>query len=137
MMNWNECENEFIRQVEVDKERVESILERAIQRKKITESIKVSDENVSFIVEGYYEVIKELLVAYLLKNGLRSKNHQCLITYFYINNKKYEYEANLISQMSYLRNRLDYYGEAIPLSFYNKNKADIKQIIVLLISLIK
>jgi len=29
---------------------------------------KVSKENISLIVDDYYEVIKELLVAYLLKN---------------------------------------------------------------------
>ena len=136
MMDWEKCKREFIKKVEVDKERIKSIVERSLQRKKVIESIKVSEENMSFIVEGYYEVIKELLVAYLLKNGLRSKNHQCLITYFYINNKNYEFEANLISQMSYLRNRLDYYGESIPLIFYNKNKKNIKQIIKILLDMV-
>jgi len=136
MMSWKECEREFIKEVEIDKERIKSLIEKSMQRKKIIESIKISEENISFVVEGYYEIIKELLVAYLLKNGLRSKNHQCLITYFYINNKDYEFEANLISQMSYLRNRLDYYGESIPLIFYNKNKDNIKQIIKILSDLV-
>lgn len=136
-MNWNECEKEFIRKVEIDKERIKSIFEQAMQRKKMIESIKTSGENISFIVEGYYEVIKELLVAYLLKNGLKSKNHQCLITYFYMKNNEYEFEADLISQMCYLRNRLNYYGEMIPLNFYNKNKENIKKIIKLLVDLIK
>lgn len=136
-MDWKECEKEFIRKVEADKERAISIVKRAMQRKNMLELIKVSEENVSFIVEGYYEVIKELLVAYLLNNGLRSKNHQCLISYFYMNNKDYEYEANLISQMSYLRNRLNYYGESIPLNFYNKNGESIKKIIDILTDLIE
>lgn len=136
-MEWNECEKEFIRNVKVDKERIASIIERAMQRKEMIGSIKVTGENASFIVEGYYEVIKELLVAYLLNNGLRSKNHQCLITYFYMNNRDYEYEANLISQMSYLRNRLNYYGESIPMNFYNKNKENINKLIELLMLLVK
>jgi len=33
-----------------------------------------SATETEFVVEDYYEVIKELLIAYLLKNGLRSKN---------------------------------------------------------------
>ena len=136
-MDWSECEKEFIRNVKVDGERIKSIIEKAMQRKEMLESIRVTEENASFIVEGYYEVIKELLVAYLLNNGLRSKNHQCLITYFYMNNKDYEHETNLISQMSFLRNRLNYYGESIPMSFYNKNKDNIKKIIKLLFYLIK
>ena len=132
MMEWNKCEKEFIKEVEVDEERAKSIVDRAFQRKKIVEKIDLNEANVSFIVEGYYEVIKELLVAYLLLNGLRSKNHQCMITYFYKQNLDYEYEANLISQLSYYRNRLNYYGEKVPLSFYEKNKKDILEIIKVL-----
>ena len=82
MMDWKECEKNFIRNVEVDEERIQSIKEKALQRLKRAQTTKVEKETVSFIIEDYYEVIKELLVAYLLKNGLRSKNHQCLITFF-------------------------------------------------------
>ena len=66
------------------------------------------------------------------KNGLKSDNHQCLITYFYKNYPKYEYEANLILRMSYLRNRLNYYGESIDFEFYEKNKKDFISIIEIL-----
>ncbi len=136
MMDWNKCE-EFIRKVEIDEERIKSIIEKAEQRLKIVKEMKVSEERVSFIIEYYYEVIKELLVAYLLKNGLRSKNHQCLISYFYKQNPDYEFEANLISQMSFYRNRLCYYGESVPLNFYKKNKENILEIIKLLKDIFK
>lgn len=132
MMDWSECQEKFIRRVEKDEFRKKSIIERALQRKKYIELQKIDEENVSFIIEGYYEVIKELLVAYLLQDGLRSKNHQCLFTYFYRKNQQYEGEVNLISQLSYYRNRLDYYGEAIPFSFYERNKEEIIKIIELL-----
>ncbi len=133
-MSWRECKRKFIRKVTVDEERVESIKEKALKRLKRARKTKTSKENICFIVEDYYEVIKELLVAYLLKNGLRSRNHQCLISYFY---KKtgYEEEAYLISQMSFFRNRLNYYGEDIPLEFYLKNKRDFERIIKLILSL--
>lgn len=122
MMNWQICENKFIREVEIDNHRIKFIIEKAKQRKVFIESTEANEENVSFIVEGYYEIIKELLVAYLLKNGMRSKNHQCLITYFYKENPRYEGEAHLIAKLSYYRNRLNYYGESIPFLYYNKNK---------------
>lgn len=131
MMDWNECEKQFIRKVEIDEERIKSIVEKAVQRLNLAKEIELSEESVSFIIENYYEVIKELLVAYLLKNGLRSKNHQCLISYFYRQNPNYEFEANLISQMSFYRNRLCYYGEGIPMGFYEKNKKNIFEIIKL------
>ena len=137
IMSWSECENNFIRKVEVDNERVQSVKNKALQRLRRAESTNVDLENVSFVVEDYYEVIKELLVAYLLKNGLRSKNHQCLISYFFKENKNYEKEAYIIQQMSFFRNRLNYYGEDIPMNFYSTNKDDFDKIIKLILSLLE
>jgi len=136
-MNWEECKRNFIKQVEIDIDRIKAIEEKAMLRLKRAKNTKINQENVFLVVEDYYEVIKELLVVYLLKNGLRSKNHQCLISYFYIKNKLYEKESYLISQMSFFRNRLNYYGENIPVEFYNKNKEDFEKIISVLKGLIK
>lgn len=134
---WNKCEREFIKDVEIDQEKISSIIETAELRLKYIKTTKINKENVSFIIEGYYEIIKELLVALLLLGGLRSKNHQCLISYFYNKYKEYEGEAYLIAQMSYLRNRLDYYGERIDFGFYEKNKKEFGEIIEILINLVK
>lgn len=135
-MSWEKCEREFIRKVEVDNEKINSIITQTkerIKRIKLTEKENLS---ISLIVEDYYEVIKELLVAYLLKNGLRSRNHQCLFSYFYKINPNFEKETYLISQMSLFRNRLCYYGEKIPEEFYKNNKEEFNKIIKLILSLI-
>ncbi|MEK6823956.1 MAG: hypothetical protein AABY06_02875 [Nanoarchaeota archaeon] len=137
IMSWKKCEIEFIRKVEIDNERINSITKKALQRLERARNTKISLENVSFVVEDYYEVMKELLVAYLLKNGMRSKNHQCLISYFYKQNPNKEKETYLISQMSFFRNRLGYYGEDIPMGFYTKNKEDFEKIIKSILQLIK
>ncbi|MBI2629813.1 hypothetical protein HYW76_01805 [Candidatus Pacearchaeota archaeon] len=137
IMGWGECEKKFIRKVEIDEERIKSIVKKAMDRLKRARNTKINLESVSFIVEDYYEVIKELLVAYMLKYGMRSKNHQCLISFFYKNNKDYEQETIIISQMSFFRNRLDYYGEDIPMEFYSKNKDDFERIINLILKLIE
>ena len=137
IMDWSECEKFFIRNVEIDNERINSIIKKAMQRLERARNTPVNLDNVSFVVEDYYEVVKELLVAYLLKNGLRSKNHQCLISYFYKQNLKYEREAFLISQMSFFRNRLGYYGEDIPMEFYYKNKNDFEEIIGIILRVIE
>ena len=136
IMNWKGCERGFIRNVEIDNERIKSIVKKALQRLDRAKSTQITLENISFVVEDYYEVIKELLVAYLLKNGLKSKNHQCLISYFYKKNPDYEKEAYLISQMSFFRNRLSYYGEDIPMEFYKDNKDEFEIIIKLILDLI-
>ena len=132
VMDWNQCEREFIRRVEPDSEQIKSIILKARQRLKRARETKVTEEAVSFIVEDYYEVIKELLVAYLLQAGFRSKNHQCLISYFLKKYPQYEQEAVIIAQMSFFRNRLDYYGESVPTDFYHKNKNDFEKIITIL-----
>lgn len=137
IMDWEECKKEFIRKIEVDKERIKSITKKALQRLERARSTKITKENVSFVVEDYYEIIKELLVAYLLKHGLRSKNHQCMITYFYKKNIDYEKETTLISQMSFFRNRLNYYGEDIPMNFYIENREEFERIVGLLLRLIE
>ena len=136
-MNWNECTKEFVRVTEKDEERIKSIVRSALNRFEFVKSIKVDERNSSYVVENYYEVIKELLIALLLKNSLKSKNHQCLISYFYKNYPQYEFEANLILKMSYLRNRLDYYGELIELEFYTKHKNDFIKIVEIINNLIE
>lgn len=136
IMDWNECMKYFIRETEIDRERIESIVRKAKDRLERARKTESGEKNISFIVEDYYEVIKELLIAYLLKNGLRSKNHQCLISYFYKKNPDYEREAYLICQMSFFRNRLNYYGEDVPEEFYDVNKKEFERIIDIILKLI-
>jgi len=137
IMDWRLCKSKFVRIVERDEEKIASIIETADKRLAFIKSNEATNKNVSFVVEGYYEITKELLVALLLKNGLKSSNHQCLISFFYKEYPDYEFEANLISQMSYLKNRLNYYGEEIDFGFYDKNKGEFGKIIDLIKELIK
>lgn len=137
IMDWNFCTENFVRNVEIDPEKIASIVETAILRLEYLKKSPVDAHTVSFVVEGYYEAIKELLVALLLSSGLRSQNHQCLISYFYHTYPAYEAEAHLISQMSYLRNRLNYYGEQIDFGFYEKNKLEFERIAEMLRKLIR
>lgn len=136
IMDWKQCEEQFIRRVEIDPAKIDSLLETSRQRLQLFKSIKADNNNASFIVENYYEAIKELLIGLLLSKGLRSKNHQCLISYFYKNYPQYEAEANFIAQLSFLRNRLNYYGELIELDFYKKNKNLFEHIIKIIRGLV-
>ena len=135
-MSWKECERKFVRKVSVDRDKVKSLIETAKAREKFVNSVGLTNENASFVFENYYEIVKELLIALMLNNGMRSKNHQCLFTFFY---DKYNYEAevNLIKQMNYLRNRLEYYGELIEFSYFKENHKKFKEIVKLLFGLVK
>lgn len=131
-MAWYVCEEKFIRLVEVDRDKIESLLKTTEKRHAFLKTLKANDKNVSFIVEQTYELIKELLIALLLTKGLRSQNHQCLISYFYNMYKEHEAEAHLIADMSYRRNRLNYYGELIEFPFYEKNKDEFEKVMKVL-----
>jgi len=132
IMDWSLCESRFVRNINVDEYRIKSIIKCAMKRLKRAGR----EEDISFIVEDYYETIKELLVAYLLKNGLKSTNHQCLISYFLKENPEYFFEAEIIQKMSFFRNMLNYYGEDVPVEFYKKNKGEFKKIVELILGLL-
>jgi len=136
LINWNLCEKNFIRKVEPDFERVKSIKKIALKRYDKINRTSFNEDEISFLVEDYYEVIKELLVAYLLKNGMRSQNHQCLISYLYKMHPELESEIDLITQMSFFRNRLGYYGEKIPNEFYETKKGEFDKLIEILSNLL-
>ena len=137
LMKWEECTEKFVYAVSFDSGKFNSIVTSVQKRIGFLHTLKATEQNVSFIFEQYYEIIKELLLAFMLKKGMRSKNHQCLITFFARENPTYEQQINLISQMSFLRNRLEYYGESIDIEFYNKNKDDFNSIIKILEALIR
>ena len=69
-------------------------------------------------------------------HAFNSKNHQCLISYFYKQNKNYEKESYIISQMSFFRNKLEYYGEDIPFEFLKNNKEKFEEIVEILLKLV-
>lgn len=77
-------------------------------RLRVIKQIELDTETASIIATDYYEVVKELLTALLLQKGLKSKNHECLISFF----KHYypTYEINVIHQLKNVRNRISYDG---------------------------
>ncbi len=81
-MDWKKCVSEkTIRKIEPDKERVRNMLKLVDIRLEFWDSVSkiINEKFASLITEAYYEVIKELLTAYLNLEGLESSNHECLI----------------------------------------------------------
>ncbi len=137
IMPWGVCERSFVRIIKRDEDEIASIIKGAMLRKKRADETFRNDKYVSFVMEDYYEIIKELLVAYMLKGGLRSKNHQCMISYFLMKNPNYDIEAMLIGQMCFYRNKLNYYGKSVPEIFVLDNYNNFNKIIKLILKLIE
>ena len=96
MMPWKTCTKEHIKNVEPDKDKIISIMKMCKIRLRVTEEVKLDDETASVIAADYYEVIKELMTALLLKDGLKSDNHECLISYFKEKYPENEYESHTV-----------------------------------------
>ena len=137
IMDWEICEKEHINKVRVDKEKINSILKMLDILLKITKQIKKDEETVSIITGNYYEIIKELLTALLLKHGMKSDNQECRISFFKKHYLDYDYEANLIHELKNIRNRIYYDGIFVKKSYLDKNELEFNHIIELLIKLIK
>jgi hypothetical protein len=137
IMPWSVCERSFVRLVKKDDFEVLSIVDGVKLRKKRADESFMKKEYLSLVMEDYYEIIKELLVAYMLKNGMRSRNHECMMSYFLLKNSDCEIEARLISQMFFYRNKLNYYGKKVPESFVLDNYDSFIKIVKLILRLIK
>ncbi len=135
-MNWENCKKNHIRKVEVDNEKIKSMLKMSSVRLEFLKRQKPDEETASIITDGYYEVIKELLTALLLKHGLKSDNHECLISFFKNKFPKYEYEINILYELKNIRNRIEYDGFFVDKSYLEKNKLEFEHIIKLLKELI-
>lgn len=135
IMNWEICEKEYIKKVQIDQERIKSMIKMSELILRVTKEIKKDEETVSVIVAHYYEIIKELLTALLLKHGMKSDNHECLISFFK-NNYNYEYETNIIHELKNIRNNIHYKGVFVEEDYLDKNGLEFNHIINLLKKLI-
>lgn len=131
-MNWDVCLKEHIKKIEPDKEKIKSIQKICKIRLRVVDSIALDEETASVIATEYYEIIKELLTAILLKDGLKSDNHECLISFFKMKFPKYEYEVKTIHQLKNVRNRVSYDGIFVRKDYIEMNQSEFKHIIELL-----
>lgn len=137
IMSWERCETEFIERVECDIDKINAILKMSKVRLHFFQKQEADEETATLITEGYYDVIKELLIALLLKDGLKSKNHECLISYFKKKYPQHEYETQCIAELKTIRNRITYDGDFIKKEYLEKNRLEFEHIISLILSLIE
>ena len=137
IMNWQQCLEDHIKKVDPDNEKINSIIRMCNIRLKVLKQIKIDQETASVIASDYYEVIKELLTALLLKKGLKSDNHECLISFFKQNFPEYEDEAKIIHQLKDVRNRVSYDGVFVKKEYVETNKLEFQHIIDLLKKLLE
>lgn len=128
-MEWQQCLNTNVKQRSPNPEEARSLLKMAKIRLEDNNRRERKQENISLIVETYWEVNKQLITALLNLNGYKSYSQDCLITFV---EKLYEFsDANLelMDQLRRLRNDIDYRGEFLDKDYLNRNEKQIRKII--------
>src|SRR3989338_3087676 len=88
----------------------------------------ITDENGKYIVESIYESIRELLDAYLIRNGYSSYSHQAPIVFAAMKSIITDKESKILDDLRDLRNKSKYYGKEIPLSLAKESAREAKVI---------
>ncbi len=119
-----------------DKERAEDLFEMAKER---LELLKLIPKDKAYkIIEEYYEIIKELLTAIMYIDGCKTLSHIKLIEYFSSNYKELdENQIKLIDSLRKFRIGIVYYGRKISQEFLINNEDEIKNIISILMKLVR
>ena len=130
---WDE-HSEKVSRIRPDKEKAKSLLKIVELREKDL-GPKDKGEFATLIVEGYYEIIKELITAIMSIDGYKTVSHEFLIAY--INHSYKEFSMGEISCMDNLRktrNDIAYRGVLIPLQYLERDE---KQFIAIIVKLKK
>ena len=128
MLEWDE-KSEQVSKITPDKEKASSLSQIVSLRERSINAMK-PDEFSTLIVEGYYEIIKELITAIMSVDGWKTVSHEMLIGYlaeFYGEFSSSELHA--IDQLRKTRNDIAYRGVMIKHEYLTRNKASILEII--------
>ena len=136
LMSWDQCLKEFITNIAKDRSKAAALLKMADLRYEFWSNLKFDPKYTSIAVDGYYEVIKELLTALLNLDGYKSDNHECLIAYLKQKYPEMAYEIGFVYQLKTIRNDIDYKGFFVNSEYLDRNKLELKHIIETLMKLI-
>lgn len=132
IMSWDICLKEHTDKIEPDKDKAKSLLKMAMLRYEFWSTVKFDKKYTSIAVDGYYEIIKEMLTALLYTAGFKSDNHECLISFLKKHYPKLSYEIGIIYQLKGIRNDIDYRGFFVNAEYLEMNKLELKHIIEIL-----
>ncbi len=136
MIEWDE-RSEQVSKIRPDREKAKSLLKIISLREKSISNMKAC-EFTTLIVEGYYEITKELITALMSIDGWKTLSHEMLIGYlaeFYTEFSRAE--LNTIDQLRKTRNDIAYRGLIVNDSYLERNKESVLKIINKLKHIIK
>jgi hypothetical protein len=137
-MKWDDCLEYKVKKVKENSEQAKALFELA---KKRLNSIKKrrKDEYPQFLIESYYETIKELISALLSIHGYKSYSHECLVSFIeeYYPDFLDEFQLHFLDSLRKLRSDIQYRGRDIADDYLERNVSTIEDIIKILFDLVK
>lgn len=132
-MKWDECLQYKIKKVKENPEQACALFHLSQIRRESLEKRK-HDEYPPFLVESYYETIKELLSALLALHGYKSYSHECLLSFmekFYPKTLD-DAQIHFLNTLRVLRSDIQYRGREIADDYLERNMYILDEIVTLL-----
>ena len=127
-VNWEEClELEYAKKSKSNSEYTNSLLKMADDKLVFVKSLKIDDKNSSFVFTNFYDCIRMLCEALILKKGYKIYNHKCITQFLKVVLKE-EKSSRVFDACRIIRNRVSYYGKTISRSEAEKRIADIQSV---------
>ena len=139
-MNFNECLHDGFLAETGEKELNKAKELFAFAQHKLSfwkEVEEKSQKYPSLFIEGYYEIIKELIVAILAIDGWKCSNHDCLFQYVAEKKPELELDFEYLAELRKLRNKIDYHGTKVSTNLWEQNKLKIQVTIKALIEYVR
>ena len=128
MQEWDGLSDQ-VSKITPDKEKAKALLQVVALREKNLGTMK-PEEFSTLIVEGYYEIIKELITAIMSIDGWKTVSHELLIGYIAKFYKEFSQpEVHIMDQLRKTRHDITYRGMQIKQDYLTRNKEAILQII--------
>ncbi len=82
-----------------------------------------ADEHATFIIEAYYECLKELMSALLALDGFHCPDHTCLISYLRKSYPQFrESDIEFIDELRLIRHRIAYEGFSVKTEYLERRR---------------
>ncbi len=127
MQEWDE-HSDKVSKISPDPEKARALMQVVGLREK--DLLAKNEEFVTLIIEGYYEIIKELITGIMAVDGYKTVSHELLVGYA----ARFcpglsGAEIYLIDQLRKTRNDIDYRGLMVPPEYLHRNKKVIGEVI--------
>ena len=108
------AEGSIVIKEDVDLNKAKSILLSVENEILVAKGIKKLEINTeTHLFKTYYDVLRELISAFLIFDKAEISNHICLFSYIVVKHPEIELDWETLDDMRQLRNRICYYGKSL------------------------